>query len=53
MDELNDALNDAINELTRARDELAADPRLATNWHWRDNLETTAYQVMSSLSSEE
>jgi hypothetical protein len=44
---------DAMEQLARVMRELVDEPALAGNLHWRDNLETTGYQIMTALSTDD
>lgn len=46
-------LADANEQLATRLRELVDDPTLDGNLHWRDTLETTAYQIMTLLSTED
>ncbi len=52
-DELLSRLIDAISTLNAAAIELHDDPALAKNLHWRDNLETSGYQISTLLSTDD
>lgn len=51
--ELLDRIQTSLDDLERMRAELAADPALANNAHWRENLDMTGYQVGCMLSTED
>lgn len=51
--DLLERLSYAKEMIDAARHELAVDPSLATNAHWRENLAETGYRVETLLSEEE
>lgn len=51
--ELLELINATLAEITTLRDELVADPALATNDHWREHLENAGYHATSNLSTED
>lgn len=53
MDTLLEKIQDTLDEITRLRDELVADPTLEDNDHWREHLETTAFHATDNLSTED
>jgi hypothetical protein len=53
MNELLENLETAHDDIKTMIEELKADPRLATNWRWRENLEQIGYQIMTLLSTED
>lgn len=51
--DLLERLNYAKEMIDAAVTDLAADPALATNAHWRENLAETGYRVETLLSEED
>jgi hypothetical protein len=48
-----DTLNDAIDMIREARDDLISNPALAQDDGWRENVEEIGYRVSTLLSSED
>lgn len=51
--ELLETLREIKTWIETAAIELEADPALAENWHWRENLAQTGYQIETLLSDDE
>lgn len=53
LEKIEDAIDIAARQITEYRDALIADPSLAENLRWRDNLEMYGYMVYTQLSTED
>lgn len=51
-DTLLEKIESTLDDIKQMRDELAANPALEQNEHWREHLEQCAFFAMNDLSAE-